>query len=475
MISRIQQLLQPIIPIVILFTWGFLLLTMLWQSQSRANLIRQGDQIVDADPAQALEYYDQALAKGADPTELTDRYFEIQRTQATQPAAQNIYLLAEVERDGWTNETRRQYTNFLGNSLAIEFFLNETTDLNPTDITGLWILLEEDIQQLDWASARDHVQQILTLKPEDSHANFVLGLILAIEDSASASDYLEIATLDPTYSFVAGQVRQIAQLKETDETITNLSYYQSLGEVLVNAHEWGLAEYAFSQALTLDNLDWFSYMYRGYVRDRLEQDGLSDLDTAVALAPNLALPYYFLGLHWRGVERWDLAHEAFGKGYLLEPQNPALAVEIAQTYQGEGNYEEASNWYQVAISLDTTTSEWFGVQSIFYAETAYLLEEEGLSLVETAYTQFPDDVEIVASLGRIYHLLDRANEAEYHLNRAVSLDSNNPRARYYYGLLLEAQGDTGGARFAYQDVIRMTGDQAGYGLLATRALEQLPQ
>ncbi len=474
MINRLRQFASIIIPMLMIVTWGFLLFDMMRDGQHVNTLIRRGDDVAETDPQQALEYYDEALAAGANPADLTDRYFTIHRDQATNPTAQNIYLLAEVERDGWTTESRRAYTNFLGNTLAIEYFLNETQDLNSADIAGLWTLLEEDVHQRDWVSARDHVQQILTLNPEDSHANYILGLILAIEDPSVASDYLDVAALDPNYSFVAGQARQLIQVKQSDETVTALTYFQSLGETLVNAHEWGLAEYAFSKALNLDGLDWFSYMYRGYVRDQLDEDGLSDLETAVALAPNFALPYYFLGLHWRPLERWDLAHEAFGKAYLLEPKNPALAVEIAQTYQAEGTYEEASSWYQIALSFDETNPEWYAVQSIFYAETGYAIEEEGLSFVETAYTKFPDNPEIVTSLGRIYHLLERVDEAEYHLNRAVSLDSNNPRARYYYGLLLEAQGDTGGARFAYQDVIRMVGDQTGYGLLASRKLEQLP-
>lgn len=475
MIKRRQQLAQTIIPIVILFTWGFLLLHMLWQGWQPNYWLQQGDALGNSDPALALDYYDRALEAGVDPAELAPRYFDIQRNQAIHPTAQNIYLLADVEQNGWTTASRRQYTNFLGDHLAIEFFLSDTNELIETDLAGLWVLLNEDIHQLDWLNARDHLQQILTLHPDDTRANYILGLLLAIEDSPSAIAYLDIATLDPLYSFNAGQVQQMVALKLTDETVTALSYYQSLGEVLLDGQEWGLAEYAFSQAIAADNFAWTSYMYRGYVRGQLEQDGLSDLETAVALAPNLALPYYFLGLYWRGNERWDFAHEAFAKAYLLDPKNPALAIQIAQTYQGEGNYEEASNWYQVAVSLEPENSDWVAVQTAFYAETAYALEDEGLSIVETAYTQFPDDAEVVTSLGRVYFLLERYEEAGYHISRAVSLDSNNPRARYYYGLFLEAQGDTGGARFAYQDVIRMVGNEAGYGLLAARKLEQLGQ
>ena len=49
----------------------------------------------------------------------------------------------------------------------------------------------------------------------------------------------------------------------------------------------------------------------------------------------------------------------------------------------------------------------------------------------------------------------------------------DPRSRYYFAVVLERQGDKDGAADSYWFVVQQLGPDAGFGILAARALQQL--
>jgi Flp pilus assembly protein TadD len=433
----------------------------------------RAERVRDDDPALALVYYRRAISAGADSSALTSDMLSLRHLLDPAPARQPIYVLAKARQSGWTDDLRLRYLESQGAISALQFLIASGQALSPAELENIWVLVAADLEQLDWASLRGHLQALLSSQPENPRANYLLGVLLAIEDPPLAGGYLDNAASDPLYSASVGRIQALIALYTPD---TAHAYYQSLGNIFIELGEWGVADYAFTRAVAIDSLDWFSFAWRGYARDQLGINALKDHETAVALAPAIALPYYFLGLHWRGQDPPDFAkaHAALSRAWLLEPENPALAVEIGQTYQQENELTTAAEWYALAVSLDPTNLQWRRVEAMFYADTAYALEQTGLDVIEQVYEIAPDDVDIVASLGRAYHLRNRGEEASYHLRRAVALSATNARARYYYALLLEAQGDLPGARFSLQEVISLEGDSSGYGLLAARRLATLP-
>ena len=65
--------------------------------------------------------------------------------------------------------------------------------------------------------------------------------------------------------------------------------------------------------------------------------------------------------------------------------------------------------------------------------------EEALTLTKMAATRYPDNAEAVASVGQIYFVLARHQEAEVQLRRALSLDATSSDARIALGRVLGAQ------------------------------------
>ena len=237
--------------------------------------------------------------------------------------------------------------------------------------------------------------------------------------------------------------------------------------------EWGCAERAFGAALVMDNFDWQSYVYRGYVRDQIAGDGLTDLETALALNPS-GLTYYFLGLHYRKIERnLPAARDALAQAYALDPTNPALAAELGSAYQESSDYAAAENWYSLAVSLAPDDVRWQRLRAAFYADANFQLDQVGLAAIQEAYTLTPRDVDVLTSMGAAYFWLFDREQARSYLQQALTIEPDNPRTRYYFALQLEREGDTQGALDSLTFVVQQMGSDEGFGLLAAREIQRL--
>ena len=191
------------------------------------------------------------------------------------------------------------------------------------------------------------------------------------------------------------------------------------------------------------------------------------------MAPNDSLVYYLLGLHWRSAGQVDQEYAAFTHAYFLDPSNPALAVEVATTLQNQSDLAGAEEWFLRAIDLSPDDVRWRRVLAVFYADTGFQLQDTGMSFIQAASQAAPNDPDIRASLGWAYYQTHDTERAYAELSDAVGLDPDNPRSRYYFGVVLEQRGDQQGAVDSYWFVVDKLGRDNGFGVLAARALQRL--
>lgn len=389
------------------------------------------------------------------------------------PSDELVLLLARIDREGWTHAYRQAYARLMteqGNLPAVNALVSVTTDLTADDVPILWRLIEDALIRRDWPMATTHLQQILQLNPQDAHASYQLALILATGTPAEAMPYLEQAALSPEYADSVRTIQGVLAQFSNDPTPED---WRTLGLVCMDLVEWGCAERAFSAALTMDGLDWQSYVYRGYARDQMAGDGLTDLETALALNPS-GLTYYFLGLHYRKIEQnLQAARDVLAQAYALDPTNPALAAELGSTYQESSEYAAAENWYSLAVSLAPDDVRWQRLRAAFYADANFQLDEVGLAAIQEAYALAPRDVDILTSMGAAYFWLFDREQARSFLQQALTIEPNNPRTRYYFALQLEREGDTQGALDSLTFVVQTLGPDTGFGLLAAREIQRL--
>jgi cytochrome c-type biogenesis protein CcmH/NrfG len=388
-------------------------------------------------------------------------------------AAAQVYLYALADLDGWTPARRAELRIIFehdGATAQANALLYGAPEDSQLDVRGLRELVRQQIASLEWDQAEATLGKLLALNPGDQQSLYQLGLLLAPVDRGYAREYLGRLVNDPAWAGRAETVRAALSAYDT-ASLTDAHTY--LGVTLVGLGEWPFAERALQMALDANAVNPEARAYLGFVRDQEGRDGLPDLQAALAMAPNDSLVYYLLGLHWRSAGQVDQEYAAFTHAYFLDPSNPALAVEVATTLQNQSDLAGAEEWFLRAIDLSPDDVRWRRVLAVFYADTGFQLQDTGMSFIQAASQAAPNDPDIRASLGWAYYQTHDTERAYAELSDAVGLDPDNPRSRYYFGVVLEQRGDQQGAVDSYWFVVDKLGRDNGFGVLAARALQRL--
>jgi tetratricopeptide (TPR) repeat protein len=384
-----------------------------------------------------------------------------------------VYLYALADLDGWNAERRGQLRTILehhGETARANALIYASLEGSPSDPRVLRHLAQEQINRLEWEQAEMTLGQLLVFDPGDTQALYQLALLLAPVDQNYAREYLGRVAHDPAWAGRAETVRAALSVYD-GSALTDAHTY--LGVTLVGLGEWPFAERALQMALEANAVNPVARAYLGFARDQQGRDGLPDLEAALGMAPNDPTIYYLLGQHWRWAGAREKEYEAFAHAYWLSPDNPALAVEVGVALQNQSDLAGAESWFRRAVGLDSNDLQWRRVLAAFYADTGFQLEPTGLAFIEESNQIAPDDPDIRASLGWAYYQANDSLRAYDELSAAVGLDPDNPRTRYYFGMVLERRGDQQGAADSYWFVVEELGPDTGFGLLAARALQRL--
>ncbi|MBN1566094.1 MAG: tetratricopeptide repeat protein [Anaerolineae bacterium] len=393
--------------------------------------------------------------------------------------AARVYLYALADVDGWTPARREQLRtifDYTGEIQAATALLMAELDTPTGDVAEpanpavLRELAQLAIDQLDWAQAETTLAELVTIAPDDAWAFYQLGLIVAPQNPAYAADYLIRAALNPDYTARADAVRAALSAYET-QSLTDA--HTTLGITLTGLGEWPFAERVLQIALDVNAVNPTALAYRGFVRDQQGRDGLADIEAARAMDPNDPVIYYMLGMHWRLADAAQTALVAFEHAYWLDSENPALAAEVGRSWQQLSEFDSAEEWLRRAVELAPDDLRWQITLAVFYADTGFDLEETGLPYIEELVEKVPFNPNIQASLGWAYAQTGDLDRAYDRINIAIGADPDNVRSRYYFGAILERQGNVDSAASSYWFVVDEAGSERGFGLLAARALQRL--
>jgi Flp pilus assembly protein TadD len=209
----------------------------------------------------------------------------------------------------------------------------------------------------------------------------------------------------------------------------------------------------------------------GLAQDQQGRDGWPAISRALQLAPDDPLVNYAAGVHWRLKEQYPQALVALFSARAQAPQNPAITAEIGLVYQADGFLAEADRWLMRAVSLAPDEAGFAVLRASFYADTGYDLTGQGLQVIRDVVARVPGDADARASLGWALMTGGQYDEAEDELRQALILAPDNPRARYYFAVLLEYRGDVRNAAAEYLFVYGT--DNRRFRNLAARALARL--
>lgn len=165
----------------------------------------------------------------------------------------------------------------------------------------------------------------------------------------------------------------------------------------------------------------------------------------------LKLPFlvFFLSTSWLqaqdektfyvdGVQAFDEGKDSLGYVYLTEAirRNPKYYDALyARAYylMADGEYELASDDYDVLVSLKPDNSELFfyRANAHFYLNAFEKAEDDYLK----AYKLDDKDIDIIDGLITLYYTLDLYTDAQFYIKKSLQLNPKNAKAFYYNALV----------------------------------------
>ncbi|MCC7208489.1 MAG: tetratricopeptide repeat protein, partial [Anaerolineae bacterium] len=330
-------------------------------------------------------------------------------------------------------------------------------------------LIDLALDARDWDRAARWLDQAARLDPADGETVFHAALLRAPVAPADAPVALAHAAADP--EFATGVQAILVVLAEYGGAPRGELAFR-LGLAMSNLGEWNYAERAFRAALETERANPAALAFLGLAQSHTGRDGWPPIRQALDLAPNDALVNYAAGVHWRLNEDAARALEALQTARTLDAHNPAIAAELGLAYQDAGQPSEALLYLTTATELAPDDPAFRRLLASFIADGGYDLTGQGLALLRRLAEHAPDDPDVLASLGWALLAARDVAAARDALNRAVTLDAENPRTRFYFAALLEMEGDLDGALDSYRFVASRP-DAGGFIERARRAIERL--
>ena len=391
----------------------------------------------------------------------------IQRTDMAR-----VFLRQLVMLHGWTPERARQMAELElaeGGAQQAVAYWRASLDGTKDDIPTLRNLVSRAAADQDWQDAQALLDRLLALDNSDESALYQRGLLTLPTNPSNAVDDLDRAALDPQYRDAAAALKSTLTAHNGDSA-GQLSF--QLGLTLMSLKEWPYAEHALVTALAQGQSSPPTLALLGVVQDEQGRDGWPLIERGFTADPGDGMVNYAMALHWRLLGDTTRALAALARAEALDPRNPAIASELGLVYQMTGRMDSAALWYNEAVTLAPNNAGFQAMLANFYADTSYNLDGEGLTAIRKIADQQPNDADIRASLGWALFSSAQFEAAQEALQRALVLDSTNARARYYFAILLEHNGDLQGAISSYTYVYRDAADTS-FKDLAAGALRRL--
>ncbi len=364
------------------------------------------------------------------------------------PVQALYHVEALAARAGWTPDLHKQAGDLwhtLGDTDQALFHWQQAA-AETGDPVLLRTLAEGYMAARRWGAAADSLQQLVAQQPENTWANFHLGMLRAPYDRAQAEPHLRQAALDPLYNEPARAVR-VALIENRDLfTFDPVQQPMLVGLTMIEQSLWDYAALAFEEADALSrSLAGQPFpealAYLSLAQDRQGSDGSDAIFAAVQLSPNDPQIRFLLGLHRRHTGDYGGSLNAMIQAASLAPESPALYAELGTAYRLIGELDEAERWFQTAVDLSGNDPEFERLLALFYAEEAFELGSEGLFAIQNALQDDPEDPNLLAGLGWALYATDETEAGMAQIEQALTIDPANPRARYYKAQILLIEGD----------------------------------
>lgn len=309
------------------------------------------------------------------------------------------------------------------------------------------ILGEAYLALREWGAARAVYEEILLVDPDDAVARERLGALTFGYESLAGNHLRRSGT---------ALSEELALALETGEVAKRpADLHAAAGRILVKYEEWALAARQLGRAVAYGPDDAESHAYLGHALGRMgyRAEAEAHLLKAVELAPSSVVAHTFLGLHYDRRGDTSEARAEYEAAYDLAPRNPALCVEIGQTWVAERRNVVAELWLREAVSLKPDDPALWEVLVRFYLDHAITTGDRAVEAAIRLLELAPDSAVAHDLRGWAAFHEGEYQTAEEHLERAITLDEGLASAYYHLALLRQEQGREREAHSAFDRAV----------------------
>jgi tetratricopeptide (TPR) repeat protein len=310
----------------------------------------------------------------------------------------------------------------------------------------------------NWEPAEQQFREALTLKDDSAPAHLHLGLVLSVEQKASAVDEcLKAYSLAPGDAGVAFAVgKAIADAGSDAQALPILEHAVELDRKSVDAR-YQLALVSQRLDRTKDaiellkqvveaepkNSDALTNLGMALAQAHDAADGIPFLKRATALSPNSATAHQDLAAAYIQVNQIDDAVGELKVAIKLAPDSPQLHYDLGTAYKLQDNAADAIPELETAEKLNPSGYEPAYVLGLLYMQEARYAE--AAQQLEASLKLHPQNGEGWATLGSVYNKLDRLPEAATALRKAIMQMPAQADSHLILASVLVKQKDTAGA------------------------------
>jgi len=340
---------------------------------------------------------------------------------------QTLYHIEQQAlKTGWTPDLYRQAGDVWWNmddiSRAIPYWSSALESIEDVDL--LRTVANSYINLGQWTEARQTLDQLLKLKPNDEWSNYQMGLILAPYNPIKSKLFFDAVPFDSPYSQIVVAIRNELSTQPEDPLISF-----RVGLTLVGLNQWSYAELAFEHASNISFPNPQALAYLGWVKSRQGKDGSSWIEQATILAPEDPEVWYLRGLHFRARADYVLSLDAIAQSVRLAPNNAGLYAELGTAFRLIGDLEQAEYWLDYAVSASANTPEYQQILENFYVETAYVSPTNIIDSLESPATT-SDNPDLISAYGWALHSTGDSERGLEQVERALVIDPINNRALF---------------------------------------------
>lgn len=359
---------------------------------------------------------------------------------------------------------------------AIQAWQIAAQTFGPSPVTSQR-LYQAYLAQGDVSAAIDELETLVSLNPQEAQYPYQLGLLLAASQPERALEVLQqAAQLDPSLQRNFEAIRRsILSARRSEDPAYTLVV---IGRSLAALDEWELAAQAFLQAVTLRPDYAEAWAFLGEARQQVaqrtpvpagatapEQDGLSELQTALKLDPNSLAANALLALYWTRQGRPELALPAMQLTAALDSHNPTWQVALAGLLAQQGDLDTAYRLLLQAAELSPYDPSPLYHLINFSLSYGYRVKEVALPAARQALLLAPQSAAGLTWYGQVLFYTGDLASAERFFQRALSSQPDYAPAHLGLGSVYLFNGDQSAAlaefRTAYSlDPTAPTAEQA---------------